>query len=405
MFFWVVWWLGVGFLARLLVGFLLGLVVATLLHPVVGFGEERVVRVYNYSEYIDKSVLEDFERETGIKVVYDEYEAAEEAWAKLSVGGGGYDVIVIAHTHVRLAIERGLVRALDKSLIPNIANLDPLVASHPADPRQDYAIPYMWGITGIAYDSRCVEKPPETWREFLDPRFLERYKGRVSLLEEFSDVVEATMIALGYDITDRGSWNERVMREVIEHLRGIKGYLIGFWGAAKYMPALARGELCLAQAWSGDVLVVREENSNVGFVTPKDGAYFWVDFLVIPRDARNVREAHMFIDYLLRPDIAARNVKAVYYSSSVKKSLLEEVAEKSGDEELKAILEDPLVYPPASVKLIPSPVFDEEMLRLITMVHTEVMAETQWMPVAAVVLAVIVISAVITYYILRRRIA
>jgi Spermidine/putrescine-binding periplasmic protein len=392
-----------GFPARLVAGFLLVLVVAMSLHLPIGFGEERVVRVYNYSEYIDRSVLQDFERETGIRVVYDEFEAAEEAWAKLSGGGGGYDVIVLAHTHVRLAIERGLVRALDKSLIPNIANLDPLIASHPADPKQDYAIPYMWGVTGIAYDSRCVESPPETWRELLDPKLLERYKGRVTLLPEFTDVVEATMIALGYDIADRGNWNERVMREVIEHLRRIKGYLRGFWGASEYMPALARGELCLAQAWNGDVLVVAEENPEVGFVTPRDGAYFWVDFLVIPRDARNVREAHAFIDFLLRPDVAARNVKATYYTSSVKKSLLEEVAERGGDEELKAILENPLAYPPEDVKLIPSPVLDEEMLRLVTMVHTEVMAETPWTLLAVIALALIAVLLV-AFYIVRRRI-
>ncbi|MEB3860568.1 MAG: PotD/PotF family extracellular solute-binding protein, partial [Desulfurococcales archaeon] len=125
----------------------LALIGAATIAP-IALSQENVLKVLNYSEYIDPEVLELFERETGVRVIYDEFEAAEEAWAKLKVGGAGYDLIIIAHSYVKLAIEQGLVKKLDKSKIPNLANLDPVIAGHPADPGQEYAVPYMWGTTG-----------------------------------------------------------------------------------------------------------------------------------------------------------------------------------------------------------------------------------------------------------------
>ena len=226
-------------------------------------GRNKTLKVLNYSEYIDPEVLKLFEQETGIKVVYDEYEAAEEAWPKLKAGGAGYDLIIIAHSYVKLAAEKGLIQKLDKTKIPNLENLDPRIASHPADPKQDYAIPYMWGTTGIAYVSTCVDEPPKTWKEFLDPDYLSEYKGKVSLLSEFSEAVEAAMIALGINPADKANWNETTQKLVENLLSEVKPYLAGFYGASQYMPALANEEVCLAQAWNGDVLVVKEENENV----------------------------------------------------------------------------------------------------------------------------------------------
>ncbi len=373
--------------------------------------EERVLRVLNYSEYIDPEVLTIFEERYGVKVVYDEFEAAEEAWAKLKAGGGGYDLIIIAHSYVRLAIERGLVQPLNKELIPNLKYLDTVVASHPADPNQDYAVPYMWGTTGIAYVKTCVQDPPETWAEFFDPATLEPYKGRVSMLSELTEVIEAGMIALGIDPTVRENWNEDTMERVVGLVSRVKPYLAGFYGASQYIPALVNEELCLAQAWNGDVMIAAEENPNVGFINPRDGAIYWVDFMLIPRDAENVEDAHRFINFLLEPEIAARNAKAVWYAPSIKKELLEGYAEETGDEELKQLLNDPLVYPSGDVRLVPSPVLDEEMQRLVEDVRVKIMspvsestdgaANTLYLGVA--VLAVIIAVAVLAFKVLTRR--
>ncbi|MCE4613004.1 MAG: spermidine/putrescine ABC transporter substrate-binding protein [Desulfurococcales archaeon] len=340
--------------------------------------EENVLKVLNYSEYIDPEVLKIFEEMTGIRVVYDEFEAAEEAWAKLKVGGAGYDLIIIAHSYVQLAIDQGLVRKIDKSMIPNLANLDPLIAGHPADPRQDYAVPYMWGTTGIAYVEGCVADPPRSWRQLFDEDYISRYSGKVSLLSEFSEVFEAAMIALGYDPSVRDNWNGEVAREVARLVGSIKEHLVGFYGASEYMPALANEQICIAQAWNGDVLVVREENPRVNYVTPEDGTLFWVDYMLIPRDAENVEAAHKFINFLLDPEIAARNVKFVWYAASIKKDLLVDLAESTGDSELMEILEDPLVYPPENARLIPSPVLDQEMNKLLE--ETKIAVQTGEVP-------------------------
>ncbi|WP_062662529.1 ABC transporter substrate-binding protein [Aeropyrum camini] len=357
-----------------------GLVVAVLVAsliaaPLLGVSasaSDRTIKVLNYSEYIDYEVLRIFEDRYGIKVVYDEYESAEEAWPYLKAGGGGYDVIIIAHSHVKLAIEQGLVRKLDKTLIPNLANLDPRIASHPADPSQDYAVPYMWGTTGIAYVKGCVTEPPRAWKEFLTKSFMERYSGKVSLLSEFSEVVEAGMIALGIDPSDRSSWTKENIDKVVELIVGLKPYLAGFYGASQYIPGLVNGELCLAQAWNGDALIAADENPEVGYVAPEDGTLFWVDYMVIPRDAHDVEAAHLFINFLLEPEIAAMNLKAVWYAPSIKKSLLEPLARS--DPELREVLDNPLVYPPSNTKLIPSPVLDSEMQSLVEDARSRILA-------------------------------
>ncbi|GBF08975.1 spermidine/putrescine ABC transporter, spermidine/putrescine-binding protein precursor [Aeropyrum pernix] len=364
----------------ILAGVAVGLVIVAVLAPLVAAvlmgaaasASDRTIKVLNYSEYIDYEVLRIFEERYGIKVVYDEYESAEEAWPYLKAGGGGYDVIIIAHSHVKLAIEQGLVRKLDKSMIPNLSNLDPRIASHPADPTQDYAVPYMWGTTGVAYVEGCVEEPPSTWREFLSKSYLEKYSGKVSLLSEFSEVVEAGMIALGLDPSKRSSWTEENIDRVVELIVELKPYLAGFYGASQYIPGLVNGELCLAQAWNGDALIAADENPEVGYVAPEDGTLFWVDYMVIPRDAHDVEAAHLFINFLLEPEIAAMNIKAVWYAPSIKKELLEPLAE--GDEELREVLDNPLVYPPSNVKLIPSPVLDSEMQSLVEDARSRILA-------------------------------
>ncbi len=369
-------------------------------------GEDRVLKVLNYSEYIDYEVLEIFEERYGVKVVYDEYESAEEAWPYVKAGGGGYDLIILAHSHVRLAIDQGLLTPLDKDSIPNLANLDPRIASHPADPNQEYAVPYMWGTTGIAYLEGCVEEPPSTWKEFLSRAYMEKYEGKISLLSEFSEVVEAGMIALGMDPTDKSYWTEENIDKVVDLLVDLKPYLVGFYGASQYIPGLVNGELCLAQAWNGDALIAADENPNVSFVNPSDGTLFWVDYMVIPKDASNVEDALRFINFLLEPEIAAMNAKAVWYAPSIKKELLYDLAED--DEELKDILENPLVYPQGDVKLIPSPVLDSEMQRLIEDARSKILAaqpeselNSTLIVVAITVIVVLLAAALYTYS--RRR--
>lgn len=397
-------------MSRILKFIILALIMAGLIAPPVLSlqalaGSDNVLKVLNYSEYIDYEVLDIFEQKYGIRVVYDEYESAEEAWPYLKAGGGGYDVIIVAHYNVKIAIEQGLLQKLDKSKIPNLAYLDERIASHPADPEQEYAVPYMWGTTGIAYVEGCVE-PPRTWKEFLSEEYLEKVSGKASLLSEFAEVVQAGMIALGIDPSDRSSWTEENMEKVVSLIVSLKPYLAGFYGASQYIPGLATEEICVAQAWNGDALIAAEENTNVSFVSPSDGTLFWVDYMVIPRDASNVEGAHLFINFLLEPEIAARNMKAVWYAPAIKKSIIEELA--AGDTELKEVLENPLVYPPGDAKLVPSPVLDSEMQKLVEDARAKIIAgqpeggiDTTLLVIAVTLLIVIVASGL--YKFSRRR--
>lgn len=386
-----------------------GLVLLLLFSPIllpVAATERKELRVYNYSYFIDKGVLELFERETGIKVIYDEFEAGEEAWAKLQAGGGGYDLIVLAHVYVPLAAERGLILKIERERLKNFKNLDEMVLSHPVSPGGEWGIPYMWGTTGIAYRTDCVKDPPKTWREFLSPDYLRKYSGKVTLLSEFSDVFMASMIARGLDITKRDQWNEKTKNEVVELVRSIRGYLRGFWGASEYVKGLVNGEICLAQAWSGDVLVAKEEAAMKGkdvieYVTPADGTYFWLDYLVIPKGSRNVEGAYLFIDFLLRPDIAGRNIKATYYASAVKRELVEEHAERAGDEELLSMIRGQIVYPPPGTRLLPSPGFDSEMLDLVSRASVE--SQAQALPVTLIAIVALLVALGMVAFLLRRR--
>ncbi|MEM1903890.1 MAG: spermidine/putrescine ABC transporter substrate-binding protein [Acidilobaceae archaeon] len=363
--------------------------------------QERTLRIFNYSQYIDPEVLSIFEKETGIKVIYDEYEAAEEAWAKLLAGGGGYDLIILAHTHLKLAIDKGLVRPLDKTLIPNLAYIDPRLKGYPADPNMDYSVPYGWGATIIAYAKDCVSDPPRSWREFLSSNYLSKYSGKATLLSEGTDVVEATLIALGYNINDEKSWSKEVIDKVIEHLKSIRKYLRGFWGFSEFSQALLQREICLAQAWSGDVLFLMNEDENIGYVIPEDGLYVWIDFMLIPKDAKNVKEAHMFINFILRPDIAARNAKFTYYPPPLAKDVLREYAIKTKDNELLALIDSGLLYL-EGYNFILSPYLDENKLEAVSRVMIEVQAAR---PIALYLVLTLIVLAVLTTgaLILKRR--
>ncbi len=351
---------------------------------IAGYGAYRVLRrpsggggtlkVYNYSYYIDPKVIEMFEEEYGVTVIYDEYEAAEEAWGKLQVGGGGYDLIVLADAYVPQAIKEGLVRMLDHSRLENLGNLDPSFVDNPFDPGLSHAVPYMWGTTGIGYNRALVDEKVTAWAQLFDTEnFLPKYSKKVSMLEEFGEVVEAAMYYLGLDPQKTESWTQH-KDEIIELLRAQKPFLAGYYGASVYVPDLAAGRLYVAQAWSGDVLTAQDENPDVIYVIPEEGTWRWMDMMVIPRDAKNVEAALLWIDYMLRPDIAARNVAYVYYPASVRKDLVASELSRLADElgvDPGEILENPAIYPDREIKGF-SVVMDEEKLKALEEIEVSV---------------------------------
>jgi len=350
--------------------FLIGLAAAAAL-GVLGYyfytsttPRRRVLRVYNYSAYIDPEVVKEFEKRYGVEVIYDEYESADEAFAKLKLGGGGYDVIVLTDQYVTQAIKQGLVRPLDKSLIPNLANVDSFFLENHFDPGLKYSVPYGWGTTGIGYNAKFVEEGEiEGYEQLFDTEgFLPKHRGKVSMLEEFIEVVNAAKLYLGIPLDD---WSEEAANRVIELLRRQRVFLAGYYGASIYIPALVQGTLHAAQAWSGDVMQAQSEEENVKYVLPKEGAFIWIDFMTIPSGAREVELAHLWINFLLEREIAAKNTNYTYYPSPLRRELVEDLLDPE-------ILENPAVYPPPDAKLVMTEPITEEALQVLEKISTAV---------------------------------
>lgn len=324
----------------------------------------RTLRVYNYSTYIDPDLIKEFENKYNVTVVYDEYEAADEAFAKLQLGGGGYDVIVLTDQYIPQAVKKGLLAPLDKSKIPNLANVDPMFFENKFDPGLNYAVPYAWGTTGIGYNGNFVEEGEiEGYEQLFDTKvFLPKHRGKVSMLEEFLEVVNAAKLYLGIPLDD---WSEDAVNEIIKLLREQREFLAGYYGASVYIPQLAKGDLHAAQAWSGDVLQAQSEEPAVGYVLPKEGAFVWIDFMTIPRNAREVDLAHAWINFILEREVAAKNVAYTYYPSPVKRNLLEGLVPAD-------VLKNPAVYPPSTAKLVLTSPLTEEALSVLERISTAV---------------------------------
>ena len=288
--------------------------------------EEKILNVFNWSDYIDPQVIEDFQKETGIKVSYDVFDSNEVLETKLLTGNSGYDLVVPSAYFLERQIKAGVFGKLDKAKLTNLANLDPDIVQRAAghDPGGQYGVVYMWGTTGIGYNADKVKAimpnaPVDSWNLVFDPAVISKFKGcGVSVLEDPTDMVATMLLFLG---KDPNSESEADLKLAEERLLAIRPY-IRLITSSQYIEALANGEICIAVGYSGDVLQARDRAAEAGkavdirFSIPKEGALMWFDTLAIPADAKHPGNAHLFIDYLLRPDVAARNSDFVNYANA-----------------------------------------------------------------------------------------
>jgi putrescine transport system substrate-binding protein len=330
---------------------------------------DKVVNVYNWSDYIDQGVLEAFTADTGIRVVYDVYDNNEIVETKLLAGKSGYDVIVPSAPNIARQIQAGTLLKLDKAKLPNLAHMWPLIAEQMAryDPGNQYAVNYMWGTIGIGYNpekimQRLPDAPVDSWRLIFDPAVLAKFADcGVHVLDTPDDMVP---LALAYLGLDPDSKSEADIRKAGELLMKIRPYIQKFDSSA-YIDALANGDICLAVGYSGDVLQSRDRaleadaGVDVQYVIPKEGAPMWFDSFVIPKDAPHPEEAYAFIDYMLRPENAAANSNFVYYANGNidSQSFLEE-----------DVLSDPAIYPDGETmnRLYTTTAYGPEIQRVVT---------------------------------------
>src|ERR1700677_2925636 len=310
---------------------------------------ERVVNFYNWSDYIDPVVLDSFTAETGIKVRYDTFDSNDTLEAKLLAGKSGYDVVVPSGYFLARQIAAGIFRKLDKSKLPNIANVWPEIANHLAfyDPGNQYAVDYMWGTTGIGYNIKDVKRilgPAATidsWDYVFDPDKIKKFKDcGIHLLDSSDDIMPA---ALHYLHLDPNSSDPADLDKATKLLLRIRPFVRKFH-SSEYLNALATGEICFVVGFSGDVIQAKKRAAEaksgiaIGYSIPKEGAQLWFDNLAIPKDAPDPQEAHELINYLIKPEVAAKNTNYIFYPNG-------DVPSQFID---KAILDDRTIYPDAA---------------------------------------------------------
>jgi putrescine transport system substrate-binding protein len=339
-------------------------------------GVEKVLNVYNWTDYIDPSVISGFEKEYGIKVNYDVYDSNDELETKLLTGHSNYDVVVPGAAFLERGIKAGVYRKLDKALLPNLKNLDPeaIVGMAVYDPGNLYAVDYTWlATTGIGYDAakikaRLADAPVDSWRMFYDPAVLASFQDcGVSILDAPDDVISTVLFFLGKDPNSESPGDLKAAERVLLAIRPYVRYV----DSTRYVADLANGQLCVALGWSGDITQARDRAMEAGkpvqlaYSIPKEGTTSLFDVLAIPADAPHVTNAHLFINYLLRPDVAASNSNATKYANPVPASIALLSPELRGDTG---------VYPPPVVRarLAPQRAKSPEFTRLMNRTWTRV---------------------------------
>jgi putrescine transport system substrate-binding protein len=337
---------------------------------------ERVVNVYNWSDYIDPAVIEAFTRETGIKVRYDTFDANETLETKLLAGKSGYDVVVPTGYFLQRQITAGVFQKLDKAKLPNLKNAWPDIADRLAfyDPGNQYAVNYMWGTTGVGYNVKKMHEvlgPAATidsWDVVFKPEQLAKFKGcGIHMLDSVDDIVPAALHYLGLN---PNSTEQKDLDKAADLIAKIRPSVRKFH-SSEYINALSNGEICFVVGWSGDIKQAQKRAAEakngveIGYAIPKEGAQMFFDNLAIPKDAPHVAEAHAFIDYLLRPEVAAKNTDLVQYANGnlASQPLVD-----------KAVLDDKTVYPDAATmaKLYTISAHDQKTQRLLNRLWTKV---------------------------------
>jgi putrescine transport system substrate-binding protein len=309
--------------------------------------EDKVLNVLNWSDYIAPDTIEIFEKETGIKVNYDVFDSNEVLETKLLTGRTGYDVVVPTDYFLERQEKQGIMLPLDKSKLPNLKNLDPVVMKQleGADPANRYGVPYAGVVTGIGFNVQKVRKalgnvPIDSWAVIFDPKNAAKLKecGFTTLDAESENFFSARTF-LGVDPSSERLEDLNAAEALFMKVRPY----IRYFHSSQYINDLANGETCIALAWSGDVLQARDraresgKGVDIDFTVPKEGALRTFDMLAIPADSPHPDNAHKFINFLLRPDISAAFTKARKYPAAN----LE--AEKLVEPELRS---DPLIFPP-----------------------------------------------------------
>ena len=310
------------------------LAAATLLWPGLARAqeEEKVLNVYNWSDYIADDTLKNFEKETGIKVRYDNFDTNEILHAKLVAGKTGYDIVVPSSYWAKVQADGGLLRKLDKSQLPNLKNLDPSVQAQLAklDPGNEYMVNWLWGFTTVGINVDKVKAalgglpmPDNAWDLVFKPEYMSKLKScGVSFLDSATEIIPAALHYLGKPAYSK---NQADYAGVAPLLKSVRPYVTLF-SSSGYINDMANGSVCVALGWSGDVNIAKQRaiegktGQKLEALIPKTGGILFFDTMVIPADAAHPGNAHKFINYIMRPEVHASLTNKVFYANPNKES-------------------------------------------------------------------------------------
>ena len=334
---------------------------------------DKVLNVYNWSDYIQPSVIKDFEKQTGIHVNYDVFDSNEILETKLLTGHTNYDLVAPSAAFLERQLQADIYRKLDKSQLPNLKNLDPGIQAALAlyDPGNQFAVDYMWITSGVGYNAAAIkarmpDAPVESWRMIFDPAVVSKFADcGVSILDAPSEVVATVMIYLGKNANSNSPEDLKAAEQVLKAIRPYIRYV----DSSRYIDNIANGDVCLVMGWSGDIKQAHDRAAeaskgvDVVYSIPREGAIINLDVWAIPADAPHVRNAHLFLDYLMRPEVAAQNSNLIKYANALSASI--QPLDPS-------VRNDPGVYPPEEVRarLTPERPRPPEYQRLLTRAWT-----------------------------------
>lgn len=311
--------------------------VGLLLALIVGLSAaDKVVYVYNWSEYMPDAVIKQFTKETGIKVKYSTYDSNEAMYAKIkTTGGSSYDIIVPSTYFVNKMGREGMLAKLDKTKLSNYKNLDSKLLNKSFDAKNDYSIPYLWGSTGISYNAKMLgENAVKSWSDLWNPK----YKNSELLNDDMREVFGMALKVLGYSAN---STDAKEIEAAYHKLKELMPNVKMFYSESQKQVYLNE-EVSLGMNFNGEGFMANEENPNIKYIYPTEGALVWIDSLVIPKGAKNIDNAHKFINFLLRPEISKAISEEIGYASPNKETLklLEQSARENRmiyptDEDLK----------------------------------------------------------------------
>ena len=331
---------------------------------------EKVLNVSNWTDYIDMAKVKEFEKEAGIKVNYDTYDGDEVLDAKLAAGHSGYDVVVPSSNFFAKQIKAGYYQKLDRTVLTNLHNIDRWILdllSKQADPGNQYAAPYNFGTNGFTYNVDLINKrmknaPVDGLKLIFDPEVLAKFKDcGVSFLDSPEDVIPLALAYMGKNPTSQDIDD---IKAAVDMLMKVRPYIRKF-DSSGYLNELPNGDLCIAMSWSGDYATASDRAAqagvkvNLAYTIPTEGTNIWFDAMMVPADAPHPKNAMLFINYMMRPEVAAANTNTTYYATA-NMAAMQYVH--------KDILDNPAIYPDAKVLAngYPNVVRDADVQRVVT---------------------------------------